>query len=62
MPLCVPLLISSVQKIDSAAIAAELRGFNLRKKDSGYKTVKFSALDGVTLLIGAALIAVGVVF
>lgn len=62
VPLCVPLLISSVQKIDSAAIAAELRGFNLRKKDSGYKTVKFSALDGAALLIGAALIAVGIVF
>ena len=62
VPLCVPLLISSVQKIDGAAIAAELRGFNLRKKDSGYKTVAFSALDGAALLIGAALVAVGIIF
>ncbi|HOO29216.1 MAG TPA: energy-coupling factor transporter transmembrane component T, partial [Lachnospiraceae bacterium] len=31
LPLCVPLLLSSVRKIDSAAIAAELRGFHCRK-------------------------------
>ena len=30
VPLCVPLLVSSVRKTNSAAIAAEVRGFNLR--------------------------------
>lgn len=30
LPLCVPLLVSSVRKIESGAISAELRGFNLR--------------------------------
>lgn len=61
-PLCVPLLISSVQKIDSAAIAAELRGFNLRNKNSCYKTTKFGPLDGLAFLTGAAVIAAGIIF
>ncbi|MDR3147780.1 MAG: energy-coupling factor transporter transmembrane protein EcfT, partial [Treponema sp.] len=37
LPLCVPLLISSVRRIEGGAISAELRGFNLRRPDSGYK-------------------------
>ncbi len=37
VPLCVPLLVSSVRKTNSAAIAAEVRGFNLRTASSGYK-------------------------
>ena len=37
IPLCVPLLVSSVRKTNSAAIAAEVRGFNLRTRTSGYK-------------------------
>ncbi len=37
IPLCVPLLVSSVRKTNSAAIAAEVRGFNLRTRESGYK-------------------------
>lgn len=45
LPLCVPLLISSVKKIDSGAISAELRGFNLRGKHSGYKEYHFSRMD-----------------
>lgn len=32
VPLCVPLLVSSVRKTNSAAIAAEVRGFNLRTR------------------------------
>ena len=61
-PLCVPLLISSVQKIDSAAIAAELRGFNLRTKDSSYRTTKFGALDILAFAVGIGIIALGVIF
>ncbi len=30
LPLCVPLLVSSVRRIESAALSAELRGFHLR--------------------------------
>lgn len=52
IPLCVPLLVSSVQKIDSVAIAAELRGFHLRNKNSCYKLTKFEIRDYSTLLLG----------
>lgn len=32
LPLCIPLLVSSVQKIETEAISAELRGFHLREQ------------------------------
>lgn len=47
LPLCVPLLISSVKKVDSGAVSAELRGFNLRGKHSGYKEYHFSGMDAL---------------
>lgn len=50
------------QKIDSAAIAAELRGFNLRTKDSSYCTTKFGALDILAFAVGIGIIALGVIF
>ncbi|EPR13480.1 energy-coupling factor transporter transmembrane component T family protein [Ruminiclostridium papyrosolvens] len=50
LPLCVPLLISSVKRIEGSAISAELRGFNLRRKDSGYKTYRFIGLDYIAML------------
>ena len=56
----VPLLISSVKKIDSAAIAVELRGFNLRTRESAYKKIQFAPADILVLLFGAALIAAGI--
>ena len=34
LPLCVPLLVSSIRKIEAGAISAELRGFHLRGKKS----------------------------
>ncbi|MDD6565764.1 MAG: energy-coupling factor transporter transmembrane component T, partial [Parafannyhessea umbonata] len=37
LPLCVPLLVSSVGKTDATALAAEQRGFYLRTRDSSYK-------------------------
>ena len=37
LPLCVPLLISSVGKTDATALAAEQRGFYLRTRTSSYK-------------------------
>ena len=61
VPLCVPLLVSSVRKTNSAAIAAEVRGFNLRKRASGYKEYPFAARDfaamGASLLLLAAAVA-----
>lgn len=64
IPLCVPLLISSVRKTNSAAIAAEVRGFNLRTRASGYKEYPLGASDyaalAVCVLILVAAIAVAV--
>ncbi len=61
VPLCVPLLVSSVRKTDSAAIAAEVRGFELRTRTSGYKEYPFAPADVMALVICCALVAVGVV-
>ena len=57
VPLCVPLLVSSVRKTNSAAIAAEVRGFNLRTRASGFKQYPFSGADIASLLLVIALLA-----
>ena len=59
LPLCVPLLISSVRKIEGGAISAELRGFNFRKRESGYKRYPLKAADwGIFFLcLGVAIAA-----
>lgn len=57
LPICVPLLISSVKRIEGSAISAELRGFNLRNRNSGYKKYFFTASDYLVILL-----AVGVLF
>lgn len=59
MPLCVPLLVSSVRKTNSAAIAAEVRGFNLRTRASGYKEYSFSAVDFAALAASVLLVLAG---
>lgn len=56
-PLCVPLLVSSLKKVNSSAISAELRGFNLRTRLSGYKEYPFKAAD-VCVLLGLILLVV----
>lgn len=55
-PLCVPLLVSSLKKVDNSAISAEIRGFSLRKRTSGYKEYPFAGRDALVLLVLAALI------
>jgi energy-coupling factor transport system permease protein len=60
LPLCVPLLMISVRKIDGTAVAAEVRGFNLRTRASGYKKYPFRAADIVTLILCIALISAGI--
>lgn len=62
VPLCVPLLVSSVRKINSSAIAAEVRGFNLRTVASGYKEYPLEARDWITFAISAVLVALGIIF
>ena len=61
MPLCVPLLVSSVRKTNSAAIAAEVRGFNLRTRKSGYKQYPFAAYDIVAMVLVVALLVVSII-
>lgn len=61
LPLCVPMLISSVEGIESAAIAAELRGFNLRRRENCLYDARFSVLDALVLLLGCAVIAAGII-
>lgn len=55
VPLCVPLLVSSVRKTNSTAIAAEVRGFYLRGRASSYKTYPFAGRDW-TALVGCVLL------
>ena len=45
LPLCVPLLMTSVKKADDSAISAQLRGFYIRNENSGYKSYPFKIKD-----------------
>ncbi|MBR5933437.1 MAG: energy-coupling factor transporter transmembrane protein EcfT [Treponema sp.] len=47
LPLCFPLLLSSVRKIESTTTATELRGFYFRKPDSCYRDYKVGFADFV---------------
>ena len=57
LPLCAPLLISSVRRTDQTAAAAEVRGFRLRTRTSGYKKYPFTAVDLGAFLFCALLLA-----
>ena len=61
LPLCFPLLISSVRKIESTATAAELRGFYLRTRKSCTKVYPVKVADIIFLLISGALLAAGII-
>ena len=57
LPLCAPLLISSVRRTDQTAVAAEVRGFRLRTRASGYKKYPFTGVDLGAALFCALLLA-----
>ena len=57
LPLCAPLLISSVRRTDQTAVAAEVRGFRLRTRASAYKRYPFTAADFGAVLFSLALLA-----
>ncbi len=61
IPLCVPLLVSSVRKTNSAAIAAEVRGFNLRTRKSGFKEYPFAGIDSAALAVAVVVLAAAIV-
>lgn len=60
VPLCVPLLVSSVRKTNSAAIAAEVRGFYLRTGQSGFKEYPLAGRDYAALAISIAVLAAAI--
>ena len=62
LPLCVPLLVSSVGKTDACALAAEQRGFYLRTRASSYRRYPVAAADCAVLAASVALIVLGVLF
>ena len=55
LPLCMPLLISSVGRIHDTAAAAEMRGFTLRTRESQSRRYTFKSGDLFAALIAAAL-------
>ena len=59
LPMCVPLLVSSVGKTDATALAAEQRGFYLRTRESSYRRYPLVARDWATLACCVALVAIG---
>lgn len=59
LPLCMPLLISSVGRIHDTAAAAEMRGFTLRTRESQSRRYTFRSGDLFAALIAAALVAAG---
>lgn len=61
LPLCAPLLVSSVRKTQSLAIAADLRGFKYRKAGSCLKKYPFKFRDFAAFFAGACVIAVSVI-
>ena len=60
LPLCAPLLISSVRRSDLTAAAAEARGFHLRTRASGYKQYPFRGIDGLAVLVCCAMLAAAI--
>lgn len=61
VPLCIPLLVGSVRKANSAAIAAEVRGFYLRSASSAYKEYPFAVHDVVAVAVCVVLVAAAAV-
>lgn len=60
LPLCIPLLVSSVGKTDASALAAEQRGFYLRNRQSSYKRYPLVGRDYAVFALSVALIVISV--
>lgn len=59
LPVCIPLLVTSVSKTDAIALAAEQRGFYLRSSKSSYKRYPLRAIDWLAFACCAGIIAFG---
>ena len=51
IPLCMPLLLSCVRKIETSAVSAQLRGFELRRNDSGYKKYPIGMREALAAIV-----------
>lgn len=60
LPLCAPLLITSVGRTEEAAMAAEVRGFYLRDRSSGVRDYPFHLLDAGAFLLVVVMIVLAV--
>jgi energy-coupling factor transport system permease protein len=56
IPLIVPIIVTSLKRAETMAVAMESRGFNAAHKRSSFYTLKFTRWDAV-LVIGALLIS-----
>lgn len=61
IPLCVPLLVSSVRKVNSSAIAAEVRGFYLRGRTSAFRRYPAGAPDWASVAFCVVLLVLSIV-
>jgi energy-coupling factor transport system permease protein len=61
-PLLLPLIFSSIERIDVISRAMELRGFGKNKKRSWYSAKPFSKVDKIILLISILLFIAGLWF
>jgi energy-coupling factor transport system permease protein len=55
LPLIVPVIISSLRRAETMAIAMESRGFNAAKKRSSYYELSFTLQDGALLVLSTAI-------
>jgi energy-coupling factor transport system permease protein len=61
LPLCVPLVVSSVKRTEACSISAELRGFHMRNRNSGYKKYGFGTNDAIAFILSLLLIVTAAV-
>ena len=60
VPLLLPLIISSIERIDVISRAMELRGFGKHRKRSWYSAKPFTRADKTALVLGTLLFAAGI--
>lgn len=58
VPLCMPLLFSSVRKTELSSVAANLRGFQFRSAKCFTKTYPFKVADVISFILCTALLVV----
>lgn len=59
LPLCAPMLVTSVGRVGQSALAAETRGFYLRDRNSGYKETPFTGLDLFATAVAVCAVVAG---